>query len=382
MAVDQWRAFLPRAVRALPADLAAVVLLTGATWLVVFLPVVNDSPIRVALGLPLVLFVPGYAFVAALFPEAGDGPDPAADTDPDEDPDSAYAVPEEEVGWDRPDAEPADRVADRSAGIDGIERVALSFGTSIAIVPLIGLVLNFTPFGIRLVPIMASVTLFTLAASVVAASRRWALPVEERFRVPYREWIAAARTELLEPDDRADAALNVLLVLSIVIATASVGYAVIVPKDGEAFTELYLLTEGEDGALVADDYPTEFVRGDPQSLVVGVGNHEHRPVNYSLVVELQRVQVRNNSTTVLEEDRLRAWQFRVADNRTVTRNHSIAPTLTGQRLRLAYLLYRGQPPADPTVENAYREVHLWINVSAPSASMSVPDAPVPAQPTV
>jgi uncharacterized membrane protein len=100
------------------------------------------------------------------------------------------------------------------------------------------------------------------------------------------------------------------------------------------------------------------------------------------VVELQRVQVRNNSTTVLEEDRLRAWQFRVADNRTVTRNHSIAPTLTGQRLRLAYLLYRGQPPADPTVENAYREVHLWVNVSAPSASMSVPDAPVPAQPTV
>jgi uncharacterized membrane protein len=229
---------------------------------------------------------------------------------------------------------------------------------------------------------MASVTLFTLAASVVAASRRWALPVEERFRVPYREWIAAARTELLEPDDRADAALNVLLVLSIVIATASVGYAVIVPKDGEAFTELYLLTEGEDGALVADDYPTEFVRGESRSLVVGVGNHEHRPVNYSLVVELQRVQVRNNSTTVLEEDRLRAWQFRVADNRTVTRNHSIAPTLTGQRLRLAYLLYRGQPPADPTVENAYREVHLWINVSAPSASMSVPDAPVPAQPTV
>jgi len=30
---------------------------------------------------------------------------------------------------------------------DGIERVALSFGLSIAIVPLIGLVLNFTPWG-------------------------------------------------------------------------------------------------------------------------------------------------------------------------------------------------------------------------------------------
>jgi hypothetical protein len=38
-------------------------------------------------------------------------------------------------------------------------------------------------------------------------------------------------------------------------------------------------------------------------------------------------------------------------------------------------LYRGQPPADPTVENAYREVHLWVNVSAPSAAIGQPDTP-------
>jgi uncharacterized membrane protein len=53
----------------------------------------------------------------------------------------------------------------------------------------------------------------------------------------------------------------------------------------------------------------------------------------------------------------------------------VTPTLTGQRLRLAYLLYRGSPPPDPTVENAYREVHLWINVSAPSAAITRPDTP-------
>jgi hypothetical protein len=33
-------------------------------------------------------------------------------------------------------------------------------------------------------------------------------------------------------------------------------------------------------------------------------------------------------------------------------------------------LYRGQPPADPTVENAYREVHLWIDVLDPSTADS------------
>jgi len=44
-------------------------------------------------------------------------------------------------------------------------------------------------------------------------------------------------------------------------------------------------------------------------------------------------------------------------------NHTVAPTLPGERLRLVYLLYKGDPPAEPTVENAYREVHLWVNVS-------------------
>jgi uncharacterized membrane protein len=33
--------------------------------------------------------------------------------------------------------------------LDGIERIALSFGLSIAITPLLGLALNYTPFGIR-----------------------------------------------------------------------------------------------------------------------------------------------------------------------------------------------------------------------------------------
>src|SRR5207245_4585088 len=53
------------------------------------------------LAIVLVLFAPGYVLVAALFP--------------------------------------------RDVEIDWIERIALSFGLSIAVVPLLGLFLNFTP---------------------------------------------------------------------------------------------------------------------------------------------------------------------------------------------------------------------------------------------
>ena len=77
----QLRLLLPEPVRNLPADLAAVLAVVALTNLAVFLPVVNDSPIRVVVGLVFVLFVPGYAFIAALFPEQGDPPtdDPGDD---------------------------------------------------------------------------------------------------------------------------------------------------------------------------------------------------------------------------------------------------------------------------------------------------------------
>jgi uncharacterized membrane protein len=77
----------------------------------------------------------------------------------------------------------------------------------------------------------------------------------------------------------------------------------------------------------------------------------------------------NNTTTVLERERLRQFRPRVTHNGTWHRPHTVTPTLTGERLRLTYLLYRGESPATPTVGNAYREVHLWVNVTAPSRNV-------------
>jgi uncharacterized membrane protein len=329
----RWELLLPPWLRRLPADLTAIVGLTLVTVAVVFLPVVSETPLRIVFGLPFALFAPGYALIAALFPEAGT--EPAEDTD-----------------------------GEGGSGITGLERVALSFGVSIAVVPLVGLVLNFTPLGIRLVPIVVSLTVLVFGLTAVAMRRRAALPAEERLTVPWRAWIAAGRRELFAPESRTDAALNVLLVISLVVAVSSVGYAVAVPKQGESFSEFYLLTEDESGELVADDYPTELVAGESRSLVVGIGNQEHRTVEYTVVVELSRVAVENNSTRVLDEERLRTFETRLGHNETWQRPHSVTPELTGDRLRLTYLLYRGSPPSEPTTENAYRELHLWVNVTS------------------
>jgi uncharacterized membrane protein len=328
---------LPRRVRELPADLAAMGVMVVLTNLAVFAPVIRETPLRVPLGLFLVLFVPGYVFIAALFPEQGDGPE-------------------------------TDQEAESSrSGIDGIERVALSFGLSIALVPLIGLVLNFTPWGIRLTPIMVAVSGFTLGAIAVAAYRRWQLPEEERFRVPYRQWIGASREELFEPESRADAALNVLLVMSILLATGSVAYAVAVPQQGEQFSELYLLTETEDGELVADGYPTEFVQTEGQEIVLGVNNNEHRTTNYTVVVVEQDVQRDGNTSVVREQRERQRFQTRLAHNETWRHSHEIAPTLIGNDTRVMWLLYvDGEPPATPTADTADYSVHLWVTVQESS----------------
>ncbi|MFD1514128.1 DUF1616 domain-containing protein [Halomarina rubra] len=352
------RLLLPRPIRRLPADLAAIIVLTLLTDLFVLTPILNETPVRIALGLVFVLFAPGYAFIAALFPEGATG-----------------LIDDKDAKWDNGDA------YEIHEGVDGIERLALSLGTSIAIVPLIGLVLNFTPLGIRLVPIVVSLSVFTLGVSIVGAVRRWNLPTDERLIVPYREWYSGTHAELFNPDSRGDALLNVVLVLSLLLAVSSIGYAVMVPTKGEQFSELYLLTENESGALVADEYPSNLTRGQPTSLYTGIGNHEGKEVNYTLVVELQKVDVqyfengtrvtnRTNSTNVtnvsvevLEQEELQRFTPTVAANDTWQERHTVAPTISGDRLRLVYLLYTGDPPAEPTTENAYREVHLWVNVS-------------------
>lgn len=358
---------VPKQLRELPADLAAVTIGVILTLGSVFLPGVSDTPLRVVFGLVFVLFLPGYAFIAALFPEAGESsttteatetsqpPEQADDGKPTPEPGTAAATT----------ASTSDRTSgsQNQSGIDGIERVALSFGLSIAIVPLVGLVLNFTPWGIRLGPIAVSISAVTLVSVAIGAQRREELPPDERFQVPYREWIATARSELVEPETQTDAALNVLLGISVLLAVTSVGYAVAVPPQGEQFSEFYLLTEQSDGELVADGYPQDIAVTDRPELIVGIGNQEYEQTNYTVIVQIQAVTVEGNNTTVEERTEIDRFTASVEHNETHHERHTLTPTITGENLRIQYLLYTEEVPETPTAETAYRDLHLWMNVT-------------------
>jgi uncharacterized membrane protein len=252
-------------------------------------------------------------------------------------------------------------------GIDGFERFMLSLGLSVTIVPLIGLVLNFT-WGIRLLPIMVSVSAFTLLASMVAAMRRWQLPEEERFRLPYGRWVTTIRASLAESESRRDAALNVLLVASVLLAVGSVAYAVTTPAQGESFSAIYLVTENESSELVANDYPTEFESGASKSVVLGVDNNEYEAANYSIVVVEQDVETANNETIIREQRELERFETRLGHDETWLHEHDLEPTITGEEVRIAWLLYvDGKVPDEPSTENADYHVHLLVSVDDASS---------------
>jgi len=318
-----------------PVDLIAVVGYLAVAVLLIFRPEVYGTPVATALGLPLLLFAPGYTLVSLLFP--GAAPDDAA----------------------------GDRTleAARRHGLGGGERAALGFGVSLALLPVFGVALAVSPWAIAPVPVLFGVSGFAVACSVGAAVRRLRRPADRRFSLPVRGWVADARRAVRD-GSAGDVALNVALAGAVVVAIAAVGYAVAAPGPGQSYTDAYLLSQNDTGELVADDYPRNFTSGESRPIVVGLDSHEGTETEYTVVVELQRVQQADDgSARVVQDRRLAAFTPIVGDGETWQVRHDVTPTMTGEELRLAYLVYRGPPPEDPTTENAYEHVHVWVNVS-------------------
>lgn len=286
--------------------------------------------VRVPLGFLFAFFLPGYAITAALYPSS---------------------TPE----W-------MGQSSEEPPTLQATERLVMSVGLSIAVVPLIGLFWNFTPWGIDVFQILSGIAVVTVVATLLAGYRRWTIPPSRRFRIEYLGLVSALRTahRRATPKGRVlNVVIAVLLVTSVVGLSVAIGF----PGDGERYTELYVLTADEEtGQLTASDYPTNFTVGESKPVVVGVGNHEQRRVEYTVLVVLHRVEQDSGTAIVTESIELDRFEFALGRDETDRRRHEIRPTFEGQNLRLAFLLYKGDPPANPTLQNAYRQVHIWISV--------------------
>jgi len=261
------------------------------------------------LGLLLVFFVPGYVLVAALFP------------------------------------------SDRKH--EWVERIALSIGFSVVVIPLLGLAINFSPLGIRRVPFLGVIDVFTALVGLVAYWRRMRLAPQERL---------SASLDLAWPAwkdySAIDKTLTALLLVGLVAAVGTVGFLTRPAQEDNRFTQFFLLGPGGN----ASGYPTVLNISKPTSVLVGIVNHEASTVNYTVRVELVGVRLVYDSTTARNETvemNRTTWSwfnFTRADGQNWTQYYTFSIPQIGL-WKVQFLLFVNGGFSVP-----YRELHLYLTI--------------------
>lgn len=309
-------------------------------WSFILIPVALlniEGTARIILGLPFILFIPGYILIFALFPTR------------------------------KTDGE-----------IDIIERIALSFGLSLVIVALIGFGLNYTPWGIRLESILLSIFVFVISVGTIAIYRWFRTAPDERFTM-------SLDLSPLKSESKLDKALTIILVASIIIAAAFLVYVIVTPKSGEKFTSFYLLGPDRN----ATNYPRNLSIGENATVLIGITNHEYRTINYTVEIWLiNQTIVYNESTNKNETIYEHMWFMDkisiTLDHTSINMEGSWEPqweynytfniSNKGEDLKLTFLLFTMPTEeyikdvdyrdiAEQKTSIAYRETHLWINVN-------------------
>jgi uncharacterized membrane protein len=271
-------------------DLVAVV---AASLILVPLAIFwGGSAVSLVLGLIFALFSPGYSLVAAVFPKRDD--------------------------------------------LDVAQRLALSFGLSIVVVPLAGVFFNYTRWGISLYSMLLSLLAFIIAASAVAWYRRRRLPPEARFEPRFRFPLSEFRGR----QHLWDRVLLVVLAVVIIGAIGTLVYVARPPAVDTAFTEFYML--GPEGR--AEDYPDVLSLGEEATVTLGIINHEREAAGYYIKILIDGEEVGEVAAITLADEE--KWQQKV----------SFAPVAAGEAQKVEFQLYLGSN------SKAYHTLDLWVDV--------------------
>jgi uncharacterized membrane protein len=299
--------------RASTPDLKLAAVLIILSIIFILLPPFNQTYLRIILALPLLLFLPGYLLISVMFPKRGE--------------------------------------------ISPIERFTLSIGLSIAITVFDGFALNYTEWGFRPNSIVISLSVIMALLLTAAYFQRWRLG-EAAYSFSFKDITAfyrTVRTKETVAGPEYDPALEKMLIRTMVIAIIIVSAMLIYAKlttEPEKFTALYIL--GANGK--AENYPAEISIGMQASILAGIENYEHAPVNYTLEVKLGGRTLKEEAVVL---DHGNKW----LDN--VTFIPQLTPSIAfagANKSMLEFQLLKDNKP--------YRTVHLWVNTSLDSVKFA------------
>ena len=262
-------------------DLIAVAILVCLCILFVLVEPFNETPLRIPFSLIILLFLPGYALIAAMFPKMSE--------------------------------------------LSGIERFTLSIGLSIAITVFDGFAISVTPYLFRPTPLILTLSAITLFLLLLTVVTRALTPEDKRYFVDYQGFIESLRADDEKMSD-IERMLFIALIGSIIIASSMLIYAKLTFEE-EEFSALYIL--GPDGK--AEGYQKNLYIGEPSTIAVGVENYEHAATDYTLQVKL--------GTGVLETRKIT-----LAHKEKWLEDITFVPDRTGDRLKLEFVLYKDGRP--------------------------------------
>ncbi len=237
----------------LPLDSDMLVVLVMSIAQLLCIALIPDSPVRIVLGLPFVLFFPGYMLLCVLFPQKSD--------------------------------------------ITNLERLALSIGLSLAITPLIALALNYTPMGIQMSSIVTSLFGFTIAMTILTYYRRTKLSQDQKFTSLIN--IKMPKLKSLNTFDKLSIIGFFVAVLSIAMLT---GYLASQPKIYQQYTEFYVL----DSNGQPPQNPLNLTAAENATIILGITNHEYENVTYKITLTLNGTIIETISNITLSNQM--TWQ--------------------------------------------------------------------------
>lgn len=308
------------------------------------------TPLRIAFGLISVLFAPGYVTFVALLP--------------------TLARVNRLTRW-----------GDDEYGLNRWEQLLVSVMLSIVIVPILGLGISITPVGVRPVMMVLAISGYTIVIACIAAIRRlFVTDTPTRLSsTPSSSWT----DRLHGPATRTDLLLNLLIIVVLLVA----GVMIVAPPVGQdepQFTEFSVLSEDESGNLTMGDYlqtnESEPVISDGSesvaSVTLDVTNQEQQPVEYTVIVHVQRAEVEERSVAVLDQQQTSTINVSLEDGERARIPYEITTPEAETGCRITFLLYEGSPPSSPTMDNSYRELHIWDAADPPPEQGSCPNPSV------
>jgi len=317
--------------RKYPIDIIACLL-----WSIIFVPILQadlGDALSIIFGLPIIVFIPGYVLLSALFP-----------------------------------------TKKTQQGLNFIERIALAIGLSLVMVAIIGIGLNYSPFDIQPVSSSLFLLLYIICVGAVAFYRWLKTPDEDRFTISFN-------LSIKKPfENKIDKAFIAVIIVLAIVSLGTFAYIALNPKTVKSYSEFYLL--GPTGET--SNYPQELIKGENATVILGITNHEEKTINYNIDVWVLN-QTTNSSETNITE--VKNAYFLEKINVTIpssgindylwkpqwSYNYSFSLNMSGEDIKLVFLLFKESTKTyhtdrdynntiDQIINSAYQELHLNMRV--------------------